>query len=211
MRILGLVSAGLLGFVLAATSADAAATASGCNGIKLKGDKPMQAVTLPPSGACKASMKNGYPIPDPSCTPGAVNPSLTLAVLTRKGFGTKCMRDKASTPSAKAKTYDWYDIEHPANNRGANQVCELDHLISLEIGGADTLDNLWPQCGPDAVTLNERFFKQKDLVENYLAAQVRAKKMKLADAQTGIASDWTQYLDDAKAYYKHHKARNDGG
>ena len=39
---------------------------------------------------------------------------------------------------------------------------------------ADTLDNIWPQCGPDAVTMNERFFKQKDCVETYLGFQVRA-------------------------------------
>jgi ATP-dependent DNA ligase len=26
---------------------------------------------------------------------------------------------------------------------------------------------LWPQCGPNEVELNERYFKQKDAVENY--------------------------------------------
>jgi len=49
----------------------------------------------------------------------------------------------------------------------------LDHLISLELGGADTLDNIWPQCGPSGVALPQRFFKEKDTVENFLAMQVR--------------------------------------
>lgn len=70
-----------------------------------------------------------------------------------------------------------------AKNTGRTQTCELDHLISIELGGADTLDNIWPQCGPRGVVLPKRFFKQKDDVENYLAAQVRAGAIRLEDAQ----------------------------
>jgi len=142
-------------------------------------------------------MSHGFPIPDPSCTPGAVNPTLTTEVLTNPTFRTSCVRDAATTAQEKTKTYLWYNIKHPANNTGATQTCELDHLISLEIGGGDTLDNIWPQCGPKGVALRNRYFKQKDIVENYLAAQIKAGKMKLADVQKGIAEDWTQYLDDA--------------
>ena len=61
-----------------------------------------------------------------------------------------------------------------------NQVCELDHLVPLELGGADTLDNIWPQCGPNGVGLHERYFKLKDMVENYLTApMVKAGRMDL--------------------------------
>jgi hypothetical protein len=105
-----------------------------------------------------------------------------------------------TTAHEKAATYGWYNIPHPSHNTGANQTCELDHLVSLELGGADSLINLWPECGPDGVALAERFFKQKDIVENYLAAEVKAGRMNLADVQKGIATDWTQYLDDAKAH-----------
>jgi response regulator RpfG family c-di-GMP phosphodiesterase len=61
------------------------------------------------------------------------------------------------------------------------------------IGGADTLDNIWPQCGPSRAEINARYFTQKDLVENWLADEVPARRMTLAAAQNGIASDWTQY------------------
>lgn len=104
----------------------------------------------------------------------------------------------ATKPQEKAKAYKWYQIPKPANNSGQNQYCELDHLISLELGGADTLDNIWPQCGPSHVELQQRFFKRKDTVENYLAKQVRDGNMKLAAAQKGIATSWTQYLDEAE-------------
>lgn len=146
---------------------------------------------------CKSQVKNGFPVPDPRCTPGAINTTLTVDILRDPAFRTSCVRDNATTAKQKASTYDSYSVTHPQNNRGAMQTCELDHLVSLELGGADTLDNIWPQCGPPGVVLRERYFKQKDMVENYLAKQVRNGLMKLQDAQDGIAQDWTQYLDAA--------------
>ena len=59
--------------------------------------------------------------------------------MKRPRFRTACERNKATSGNAKNVTYDWYGIPHPADNTGLNQICELDHLISIEIGGADTL------------------------------------------------------------------------
>lgn len=158
----------------------------------------LRPVALPPPGNCTPITKNGFPIPDPSCTPGAINPTITVEVLRDPNFTTSCIRQEATTEEEKATTYEWYRQEHPAHNSGEDQICELDHLISLEIGGADTLDNIWPQCGPPGVALSERDFKQKDTVENFLAKQVREGRMDLAVAQKAIATDWTQFLDEAK-------------
>jgi hypothetical protein len=145
-------------------------------------------------GTCRTQIKNGFLLPDRACTPGAVNPTVTTEVLQDPGFRTACVRGHASSTAQKNQTYDLYGIAHPDHNTGQTQTCELDHLISLELGGADTVDNIWPQCGPDGVALSERFFKRKDAVENFLAKQVREGKMSLADAQKGIATDWTQFL-----------------
>lgn len=151
-------------------------------------------------GACHTRMSNGFPIPDPHCTPGAFNPTVTVSVLTNSSFRTSCVRQRATTAKEKATTYRWYSIPHPSNNSGASQSCELDHLVPLELGGADTLDNIWPQCGPPGVALDERYFKQKDLVENYLAWMVRHGQMDLMLARKGIATDWTQYFEAAKQH-----------
>jgi hypothetical protein len=159
---------------------------------------PLQPVTLPPLQDCATRTSNGFPVPDPDCTPGATNPTLTITVLRDPRFTTRCVRDAATQGEEKATTYDWYRLRHPSNNSGPGQICELDHLISLELGGADTLDNIWPQCGPSDVALAQRFFKEKDTVENFLAMQVRAGRMDLIDAQRGIATDWTQFLDAAR-------------
>jgi hypothetical protein len=147
---------------------------------------------------CLTQMKNGFPVPDPACTPGAFNPTLTADVLRNPGFRTSCVRSQTTTEAEKASTYSLYGIPHPSNNTGASQTCELDHLISLELGGADTLDNIWPQCGPPGVSLTQRYFKEKDGVENYLARLVKDGQMDLAEAQRGIATDWTQYVEAAR-------------
>jgi len=97
-----------------------------------------------PSHGCTTQTKRGFPVPDPKCTPGAINPSVTVQILKDPSFRTACLRDCVTTESDKFVTYGQYGIPHPKNNQGANQVCELDHLVPLELGGADTLDNIWP-------------------------------------------------------------------
>jgi hypothetical protein len=163
-----------------------------------KASKPIGAVILPPARRCTTIMRNGFPLPDPNCTPGVINPTLTIEILIDRRFTTSCVRDAATKEREKQMTYDWYHIEHPPNNTGDSQICELDHLVSLELGGADTLNNIWPQCGPPGVALTRRYFREKDTVENYLAKQVREGRMDLSAAQKGIATDWTQYLDGAR-------------
>jgi hypothetical protein len=174
-----------------ALSAAGAVTKPDCTGVDPKASQAFAPVS---AATCHTQMKNGYPVPDPTCTPGAINPSLTLSILKHPSFRTECVRDKATSASAKAATYGAYSIDHPKMNTGDNQTCELDHLVSLELGGADTLDNIWPQCGPPDVDLKQRYFKQKDAVENYLADEVKAGHMSMHDTQAGIAADWTQYL-----------------
>jgi hypothetical protein len=171
-------------------------------GVDPQSSTALSAVTS--SSDCKLKLSHGYPLPDPACTPGAINPTVDLAVLQGGKFKTSCDRNVATSATKKQTTYATYTIKRPANNTGLTQSCELDHLISLELGGADTLDNIWPQCGPGGVKLAKRYFKIKDSVENYLAAQVKAHAIPLKDAQQGISTDWTQYIAQAKAYWATH-------
>jgi hypothetical protein len=151
----------------------------------------------PAEGACGVRMRNGYPEPDARCTPGGVNPTVTEDVMRDPAWRTQEVRNCAESEAQKHAAYGWYDIATPQVNSNENQVCELDHLVPLELGGADGMGNIWPECGPDGVTLKQRYFKQKDMVENYLAEEVKAGRIPLGDAQKGIARDWTQYLNDA--------------
>jgi hypothetical protein len=152
----------------------------------------------PSDGACTPSTRMGYPVPDPACTPGGVNPTVAVQALRDPGWKTRCIRNCESSEPEKHVVYRWYGTITPRRNSGKNQVCELDHLVPLELGGADGLGNIWPECGPDAAIFESRYFKIKDRVEDYLADEVRDGRMSLGDAQRGIASDWTQYLDAAR-------------
>lgn len=154
----------------------------------------------PQARNCSTSIKNGYPLPDPHCTPGGVNPSITIDTLQDHDWRTGCVRNCETSEAQKHVTYEWYGIQKPQHNSGGNQVCELDHLVPLELGGADGLGNIWPECGPDSTALRNRYFKVKDRVENYLADEVKSGRMPLQKAQQGIASDWTQYLPEANRY-----------
>jgi len=154
----------------------------------------------PDDQSCHTSIHNGYPVPDAQCTPGGIDSSVTIETLRNPGWRTRCIRNCATSEAEKHRVYEWYGILRPKHNSGQNQVCELDHLVPLELGGADGPGNIWPEYGPDAATLNERYFKIKDRVENYLADEVRAGRMPLNEAQKRIALDWTQFLDVANAY-----------
>ena len=154
----------------------------------------------PTSDSCTPLTRRGYPIPDPRCTPGGIDPSVKLNALRDSQWKTRCIRNCETSEQEKHVAYSWYGIQKPRSNSGHNQVCELDHLVPLELGGADGMGNIWPECGPNATVLENRYFKVKDRVENYLADEVRAGRMPLSVAQRGIAADWTQYLAEANRY-----------
>lgn len=61
---------------------------------------------------------------------------------------------------------------------------EIDHRVPLALGGADVLDNLWCQSGPE--------FKLKDALETNVWKQVcHAHSMALTEAQAVfLAPDW---------------------
>lgn len=59
---------------------------------------------------------------------------------------------------------------------------EVDHLVSLELGGNNSVANLWPEAGPG--------YHEKDEIENRLHDAVCAGAVSLRAAQREIARDW---------------------
>lgn len=59
------------------------------------------------------------------------------------------------------------------------------------------------KCGSKNLPLARRYFKQKDLVENFLGDKVKTEvtdPRQLANLQKLIAEDWTQLLPEALAW-----------
>jgi hypothetical protein len=141
------------------------------------------------SSGCQANAA----LQDTACTPGDIIAANTKAVICDPAFRTSTIRDSVTTPAQKAMVYDMYNIPHPPNNTGSNQKCEIDHLVSLELGGNDTMANLWPQCSPGYAGWTAAGFRDKDKFENYLHRQVCAGAIQLPDAQQEIAGDWFKF------------------
>ena len=75
-------------------------------------------------------------------------------------------------------------------------MCEIDHLVALELGGADTIANLWPECSPGYQTWQGPGFHDKDGFENYLWFHVCINKdVTLSEAQIEIATNWRRYWE----------------
>ena len=63
--------------------------------------------------------------------------------------------------------------------------CEIDHLISRELGGADDVKNLWPESYVGAWNAH-----MKDRIENRLHKEVCAGRLSLIAARKGIVQNW---------------------
>ena len=109
-------------------------------------------------------------LPDPACTPGVVDPALTRADLCPH-LGAAVVRNVPQSEKDKVRA------EYNDHRAG-----EIDHLISLELGGSNDIHNLWPEDG--------KIPNPKDAVENRLHAQVCAGSITLHQAQQEIRVDW---------------------
>ena len=132
-------------------------------------------------GQCHArTAAGGEPLPDPACTPGAIDPAVTQAniatTICRSGYTGRIRPPASVTGRWKIRTFVFYGLDTGA--RG-----EYDHLVPLELGGSNATSNLWIEQG--AIP------NPKDTVENRLHDRVCAGELTLAAAQRAIASDWT--------------------
>jgi hypothetical protein len=117
--------------------------------------------------------------PDRRCSPGAIYSKLTNAVICSSGFHTSTIRNVPE--SVKFAVEREYGMR-PGHYGGA---LEIDHIVSLELGGANDIANLYPE------KLNARpGFRVKDKLENRLHAMVCAGSIGLPAAQRGIAENW---------------------
>jgi hypothetical protein len=120
-------------------------------------------------------------LPDPLCTPGSYDPAISAAILCSGTYRTSSYRP----PSSQTTAFK-YGVSEPAY--GERHVPgELDHLVSLELGGSNDASNLWVETGSIP--------NPKDAVENALhdwvcAGGAGVAQGRLASAQVAIAYDW---------------------
>lgn len=123
-------------------------------------------------------------LPDSACTPGDVMETNTDKIC-QSGYAGSV---RNVPDSEKNQVYAEYGIA----SHTAGQY-EVDHLVSLELGGSNDISNLWPELASP-----KPGFHEKDKVENYLHDQVCAGKISLQQAQVQIATNWLEVYNQVK-------------
>lgn len=140
----------------------------------------------PRAGSCHVRGHYPFNMPDPHCTPGALNPAVRQSTIhqtiCRRGYSSSIRPSTSVTEPEKLSSIRAYGFHQSARHY------EYDHLISLELGGAaNDSRNLWPESGASP--------NLKDKVENYLHARVCDGRMLLAGAQRIIARGWVSFYN----------------
>jgi hypothetical protein len=118
-------------------------------------------------------------LPDPACSPGAVL-TTDVKIICTIGY-TKTVRDVST--ATKKKVFKEYDLPWSTHSN-----YEVDHIISLELGGSNDISNLYPES-----YLIKDGARVKDVLENYLHKQVCNGSISITDAQKEISSNWLEY------------------
>ena len=129
---------------------------------------------------------------DLTLTPGATIPGVTAKQLCDPDFHTGTVRNV--TEEEKLEVCAEYEIDKPH----CNGTYEIDHLISLELGGSNDKKNLWPQHYAEPLGAHD-----KDKLENALHRMVCADTVSLLEAQTCISKDWYECGLSLKVFDEH--------
>ncbi|WP_332602360.1 hypothetical protein [Arthrobacter sp. S2(2024)] len=145
------------------------------------------------AGQCSAKVVDaatGEYLPDPACTPGATDPAVTQENLD----STICMSGYTATVRPPASNTDKVKAESLREyGQTAAKTTEYDHLISLELGGTNSVSNLWPEPNKASATGTTN---PKDAVENTLHKAICTHKVTLSAAQNAIAHNWVTAVKD---------------
>lgn len=128
----------------------------------------------------------GSDVPDLTKTPGAVRKGLTKKVICATKWGKDERHVTAAMKQQAFDNYGYSDYDDPRCVPAGKRTCEIDHLISRELGGADEVSNLWPQAygtSPWNAVL-------KDTLENRLNREMCAGRISLKQARNILVNDW---------------------
>ncbi len=139
---------------------------------------------LPDIASSECHVING--LPDLACSPGATDSRVTQDNIKQticvSGYTSTIRPSSSITNKIKIERMQAYGFSDIMGNY------ELDHLISLELGGSpDSVQNLWPEsytipCGARA----------KDKVENLLHSEICSGQISLEEAQHEIVNNWEE-------------------
>lgn len=146
-----------------------------------------------PTLRCHASTATFHgkvqPLPDPRCTPGAVDATITETNIATTICGHRSTR--SVRPPYRLTEPAKYQAMAAYGDMGSARPYEFDHLVPLELGGASSTENLWPERNVGGHGRGYYIHNAKDQVEYDLHTAVCDGQVPLAAAQRAIAANWT--------------------
>jgi hypothetical protein len=136
-------------------------------------------------------------IPDPTLTPGVARADITQEQICATAWGKDARLVTADMKRQVFANYGYTGNDDPRCVPSGNRHCEIDHLISRELGGADDIANLWPQAYGSQPWNADK----KDALENRLHKEMCAGNVTLQEAQDMLVKDWRE------AYRKYYGER----
>jgi hypothetical protein len=115
-------------------------------------------------------------LPDRRCSPGAYSSGLTRNVICSSGFHTSQIRN---VPTSEKHAVE---VEYGLAPKAYGRTLEIDHIVSLELGGSNDIANLYPELAPG--------FHLKDRLENRLHDMVCSDQIGLRATQRQLAANW---------------------
>jgi hypothetical protein len=159
-------------------------------------DTGAKTVTLDKTKSAKVE-ENKF-LPNPTMTPGTRFPRVTKQQICTVGY-TKTVRDVKE--SKKKAVFSLYNTDRTKDEY------EVDHLISLQLGGNNDLGNLWPQ----SYTTQPWNARIKDKLENKLNDEICKGRLSMKEAQQRISTDWIltycDYYNDKEKDCKQYKEK----
>jgi hypothetical protein len=154
---------------------------------------PTAHAAVRPLATAAVCSQDYLPLPDPNCTPGALNPDVTQdtidSTICVSGWTATIRPSTTYTNRLKAQGI----IDYGYSDTSMSDY-EEDHFIPLELGGSPTdPQNLWPEPHYATDSSGQTSYS-KDSVENKLKNAVCSGTVPLADAQNAIATNWMTAL-----------------
>lgn len=116
-------------------------------------------------------------LPDPGLTPGDIDPTTTVEKVCTPGYS-----DLVRNVSKEIRRKVFANYHRSMLDMGKYEV---DHLISLSLGGSNDIKNLWPQSYD--TEWNARI---KDKLETRLHRELCNGTITIKEAQDAVAYDW---------------------
>jgi hypothetical protein len=123
--------------------------------------------------------------PDRRCSPGAYYSKLTMAVICASTLRTGPIRNVPDSEKHQV------EVEYGLAPRGYGSTMEIDHIVSLELGGSNDVANLFPEKANA-----HPGYHVKDTLENKLHDLVCDGTMALRTVQEQIAANLAGALQE---------------